>query len=146
MRLLFVLATLIAFASQPFAQGEILIGDVPVPSDARINDSGSSPFIGVWTGRWDSWRNHILAAEGDDDGGLFYVVYFVGRGPHSGGNWFRTEARVDGERPSAFYLEGLTPRTLTPGPGDHLDFVCIPTDSNYVANTLLNTEIEEEPI
>jgi hypothetical protein len=34
---------------------------------------------------------------------------------------------------------------LTPGPGDHFNFVRIPADSNRGANTLLTTEIEEEP-
>jgi len=37
------------------------------------------------------------------------------------------------------------PRTLTPGPGDHFDFVCITADSNRDANTLLTTDFEEEP-
>nr|WP_164822180.1 Tn3 family transposase [Sinorhizobium medicae] len=35
---------------------------------------------------------------------------------------------------------------MTPGPGDHFNFVRIPADGNCGANTLLTTEIEEEPI
>lgn len=91
------LATFVALASQAFAQEAILVGDVPVPSDIEITDSGSSPFIGIWTGRWDSWRNHILVVESRDDDGLFNVVYSIGRGRDGGGNWFRSTARVDGD-------------------------------------------------
>jgi len=38
------------------------------------------------------------------------------------------------------------PRTFTPGPGDHFDFVRIPVGSKCDAYDLLTTQSEEEPI
>lgn len=97
MRFIFTIATLIILASQSLAQDSILVGDAPLPNDIEITVPADSPFIGVWTGRWDSWRSHILIVESRDEDGLFNIVYSVGRGQHGRGNWLREQARVDGD-------------------------------------------------
>ena len=97
MRILIAIATLVLLTSRSFAQETILVGDVPLPDDIEIAAPEDVPFIGVWAGRWNSWRNHILVVEGQDENGLFNVVFAVGRGQHGSGNWFRTKARLDGD-------------------------------------------------
>jgi hypothetical protein len=39
----------------------------------------------------------------------------------------------------------MTLCTLMPGPGDHIDFVCMPAHTNVIANDLLTTQSEEDP-
>lgn len=95
MRLLFAIAIAFSLASHVRAEDMLSIGDVPLPIDIEISEEGNSPFSGVWLGRWDSWRNHILVVEAIDDEGLFDVIYSVGRGQHGGGNWFREKAREE---------------------------------------------------
>ena len=97
MRLVLILVTLFTFTVFSFATDATLIDDVPLPGNVEVNDTGTSPFIGVWTGRWDSWRNHILVVESQDDDGLFNVLYSVGRDQFGSGNWFRTKARADSD-------------------------------------------------
>ncbi len=94
---LFAVATAISVASQVRAENTILIGDVPLPSGIEINEEGNSLFAGVWVGRWDSWRHHVLVVEGVDESGLIDVIYSVGRGQQGGGNWFRAKARQENE-------------------------------------------------
>ncbi|UWR08460.1 S9 family peptidase [Ruegeria sp. B32] len=96
MRFSLTIATLVVLATQSFAQDSVLIGDAPLPADIAIDITPDSPFLGIWTGRWDSWRSHILVVENRDEDGLFNVVYSVGRGQHGRGNWFRSKARLDG--------------------------------------------------
>jgi len=97
MRIISAVATLIILASQSLAQDTTLVGDAPIPADIEISASGNSPFLGIWTGRWDSWRSHILVVESQDEDGLFSVIYSVGRGQLGIGNWFRNQARLDGD-------------------------------------------------
>ncbi|AUQ74807.1 alpha/beta hydrolase family protein [Phaeobacter piscinae] len=95
MRLFFALAILLPLAGQVRAEDTILIGDAPLPAGIAIGDAGHSPFAGIWVGRWDSWRSHILVVEGLDDDGLLDVIYSVGRDQQGGGNWFRAKARQE---------------------------------------------------
>lgn len=95
MRLLFAIAIAFSLTSHVSAEDTISIGDVPLPIDIEISEEGSSPFAGVWLGRWDSWWRQILVVEGVDAGGLFDVIYSVGRDQHGGGNWFRDKAREE---------------------------------------------------
>ncbi|MEM0948565.1 MAG: hypothetical protein AAGK37_14280 [Pseudomonadota bacterium] len=92
-----VILILLAFAGRTLAQETIIIGDVPIPTDIEIDNIGNSPIAGVWAGRWDSRRNHILIVEGPDNDGLLDVVYAVGRDQYGSSNWLRTEARFDGD-------------------------------------------------
>lgn len=97
MRVIFAIATLFILTSQSLAQETILVGDAPLPDDIEIAAPENSPFLGVWTGRWDTWRNHILVVESRDEDGLFSVIYSVGRGQHGSGNWFRSQAHLNGD-------------------------------------------------
>jgi dienelactone hydrolase len=97
MRIIFAIATLFILTSQSLAQESILVGDAPLPDDIEITAQDNSPFLGVWTGRWDTWRSHILVVESQDEDGLFSVIYSVGRGHHGSGSWFRSQARLDGD-------------------------------------------------
>jgi len=97
MRFLYTLAAFIILTTQSLAQDSNYVGDVPLPNDIQISETGDSRFVGIWTGRWDSWRNHILVVEGREEGGLFNVVYSVGRGQHGSGNWFRSQAQLEGD-------------------------------------------------
>ncbi|WP_171232749.1 S9 family peptidase [Ruegeria sp. HKCCA4812] len=95
MRPLFAFALAICLTGQARADETILIGDAPLPVGIEIREAENSPFIGVWTGTWDSWRSHILVVEGVDEEGLFDVVYSVGRSQYGGGNWLRDKAREE---------------------------------------------------
>ncbi|WP_282052825.1 alpha/beta hydrolase family protein [Phaeobacter inhibens] len=95
MRLLFAFALAVCLTGQARADETILIGDAPLPVGIEIREAENSPFIGVWTGTWDSWRSHILVVEGVDEDGLFDVIYSVGRSQFGGGNWLRDTAREE---------------------------------------------------
>ena len=95
MRPLFALAFAASVAGPAGAEESVLIGDVPLPTGIEITEAEDASFFGVWTGRWDSWRNHILVVEGRDEDGLINVVYSVGRDWRGRGNWFRTKARIE---------------------------------------------------
>ncbi|MEM9350574.1 MAG: CocE/NonD family hydrolase [Pseudomonadota bacterium] len=95
MRGLFAIAIALCFLGQVRADETILIGDAPLPVGIEINDTGNSPFVGVWMGTWDSWRSHILVVEGVDEDGLLDIVYSVGRNQYGSGNWLRGKAREE---------------------------------------------------
>ena len=97
MRPLFAIALAVCLTGHARADETILIGDAPLPLGIEISEVGTPPFAGVWLGRWDSWRSHILVVEGVDDEGLFDVIYSVGRGQYGGGNWFRGKARQEND-------------------------------------------------
>lgn len=97
MRILFLTAALIILAIRALAQNTLFVGDAQLPADIEIVAPERSPFLGIWTGRWDSRRSHILIVENRNENGLFSVVYSVGRGQHGSGNWFRSQARLDGD-------------------------------------------------
>ncbi|MEM8758714.1 MAG: dienelactone hydrolase family protein [Pseudomonadota bacterium] len=92
---------LVLFAGGAAAQYDIFIGDVPLPGDVAVADSIEGTLSGVWIGRWNTGRHHILVVEeiGEEIGedGRADVVYAVGRDWSNGGNWLRTEATVAGD-------------------------------------------------
>ena len=94
-RFAIAIAIAISLSAQLRAADKILIGDVPLPSGIEINERGDSQFVGLWLGRWDSWRHHILVVEGVDDAGLIDVIYSVGRDRQGRGSWFRVKARQE---------------------------------------------------
>lgn len=95
MRPPFAIALAVFLIGQARADDTIFIGDAPLPVGIEIGEAGTSPFIGVWMGAWDSWRSHILVVEGVDEDGLFDVIYSVGRSQYGGGNWLRDKAREE---------------------------------------------------
>lgn len=95
MRTLFAIAVAFCFAGQVRADETVFIGDAPLPAGIAISETDNSPFVGVWIGRWDSWRSHILVVEGVDEDGLFDIIYSVGRNQYGAGNWFRDKAREE---------------------------------------------------
>lgn len=98
MRLLSAIALSVCLTGQVRADDTILIDDAPLPVGIEISETANSPFVGVWIGKWDSWRSHILIVEGVDEEGLFDVVYSVGRGQYGGGgNWIRRKARQEND-------------------------------------------------
>ncbi len=109
MRPLVAIAIVFLLAVQVRAEDTILIGAVPLPTGTEISEAGNSPFVGLWLGRWDSWRHHILVVEGVDEEGLLDVIYSVGRGQHGGGNWFRAKARQENDT-LVFTDDGYTAR------------------------------------
>lgn len=68
-------------------------------------------------------------------------------GRHLSGGRSEWSNLLDARQTAQFCVETnrVTPRTLTPGPGDHFNCARIPADNSRGANTLLTTEIEEEP-
>lgn len=97
MRPLFAIALAVCLTGHARADETILIGDAPLPAGIEISEVGTAPYAGVWLGRWDSWRSHILVVEGVDEDGLFDVIYSVGRSQYGGGNWFRGKARQEND-------------------------------------------------
>ena len=109
MRALIAVTLAICLTAQAWADETIMIGDAPLPVDIAISEEENSPFIGVWTGTWDSWRSHILVVEGIDEEGLYDIVYSVGRGQYGGANWLRDKAR-DENGTLVFADEGFAAR------------------------------------
>ncbi|MEJ6399199.1 hypothetical protein V8J84_14835 [Yoonia sp. 208BN28-4] len=79
------------------AQNPIFIGNVPLPEDVSVQDDAGLPVSGVWIGKWDNWRNHILVVEGLNADGLVDVVYAVASTQNGRGNWLRLEAKIEGD-------------------------------------------------
>jgi len=95
MRPLMLIGLAFCLAGQLHAEDTISIGDAPLPINIEIGNTENSPFTGIWLGRWNSWRDHILVVEGIDEAGLFEVIYSVGRDQYGRGNWFRSKAREE---------------------------------------------------
>ena len=98
----FILAALISalLTCLPFqagAQGSFFIGNIPLPEDARVSENEDSPFLGVWVGKWDGWRNHILIVERIKENNLAEVIYAAGSEHNGKGNWLRLEAKIVGD-------------------------------------------------
>lgn len=79
------------------AQNSVFIGNVPLPEDAAASQSAESPFFGVWVGKWDNRRNHILVVERLKANGLVDVIYAAGSEHNGRGNWLRAEAKIDSD-------------------------------------------------
>lgn len=75
----------------------IFVGDVPLPLDTHVKPGNPMTFSGIWTGRWDSIRNHMLIIEGVDEDGLLDIIYAVGKGADTPGTWYRLKAKVEDE-------------------------------------------------
>lgn len=79
------------------AQESVFVGNVPLPADAVVSAPTDWPFSGVWVGRWDNRRNHILVVERLGNDGNADVIYAVGRDHNGRGNWLRVKAKVEGD-------------------------------------------------
>lgn len=75
----------------------VFVGDVPLPMDILVKPGDPLVFSGIWTGRWDSVRNHVLVIEGVDQDGVLDIIYAVGDGPNDRGAWFRHKGRVEND-------------------------------------------------
>jgi len=85
----------------PVSATDLLVDDVPIPSDAKIAALRGVPenfgrFSGAWVGAWDGQLRHILIVENVSADGAAKVVYAVGDSP--AGNvrrqWHRHDATI----------------------------------------------------
>jgi len=83
---------------------EVLVDDVPIPTDVRISAPRNAPealrrFSGAWVGSWGGALHHILVVENIAADGDARVVYAIGDNPAVGvkRQWHRLLATVSGD-------------------------------------------------
>jgi len=96
-----IVAVALFFSTTAVATDRSIEG-VPLPTDAAPLPTGesTSPFAGVWFGRWGGWRKTILVVEAINNDGTARVVYSIAENPRSRQKpaWFRLDATIAGEK------------------------------------------------